>query len=62
MIRLTSLEIYNSIFNFTEKYNKLELYYFLDEKSGGVSYEKVRDEIERDLDVSDTTAMDLKRK
>ena len=30
-----------------------------DSKSGGVSYEKVRDEIERDLALSDITATDL---
>ena len=37
-----------------------ELYKFPDEKAGGISYEKVKDEIERDLDVSDITATDLK--
>ena len=30
-----------------------------DEKSGGVTYEKVRDEIEKDLDIEDITATDL---
>ena len=59
MIGLTDLEVYNSIFNITEKINKFELYKFLDEKSGGITYEKVRDEIERDLDISDITAADL---
>ena len=59
MIGLTDLEVYNSIFNITEKNNKFHLYKFPDEKSGGVSYEKVRDEIERDLDISDITAPDL---
>ena len=59
MIRLTVLEVYNSIFNITEQTNKLKLYKLPDEKPGGVSYEKVRDEIERDLDISDITATDL---
>ena len=59
MIGLTSLEVYNSIFNITEENNKFELYKFPDEKAGGVSYESVEDEIERDLDISDITAEDL---
>ena len=59
MIGLVDLEVYNSILNITEQNNKFELYKFPDEKSGGVSYEKVRDEIERDLGISDITAADL---
>ena len=59
MIGLTDLEVCNSIFNITEQNNKFELYKFPDEKSGGISYIKVRDEIERDLDISDITAADL---
>ena len=59
MIGLTDLEVYNSFFNITKQNNIFELYRFPDEKSGGVSYEKVRDEIERDLDISDITATDL---
>ena len=59
MLGLNDLEVYNSIFNITEQNNKFELYKFPDEKSGGVSYEKVRDEIERDLGISDITAADL---
>ena len=59
MIRLTSLEVFNSIFNRTENNNIFELYKFPDGKSGGVSYEKFRDEIEKDLDFSDITATDL---
>ena len=59
MIGLVDLEVYNSIFNITEENNKIELYKFLDEKAGGVTYEKVRDEIEKDLDISDITAADL---
>ena len=59
MIGLTDLEVYNSIFNITEENNKFELYKFPDEKAGGVTYEKVRDEIEKDLDFEDITAEDL---
>ena len=59
MIGLTDLEVYNSIFNITEENNKFELYKFLDEKRGGISYTKVRDEIEKDLDIEDITAADL---
>ena len=59
MCGLTDLEKYNSIFNVTEENNKFELYKFPDEKAGGVTYEKVRDEIEKDLDIEDITAKDL---
>ena len=59
MIGLTNLEVYNSIFNITEENNKFDLYKFPDEKAGGVTYEKVRGEIEKDLDISDITATDL---
>ena len=59
MIGLVDLEVYNSIFNITEENNKFELYKFPDEKAGGVTYEKVRDEIEKDLDIEDITAADL---
>ena len=59
MIGLVDLEVYNSIFNITEEKNKFELYKFPDEKAGDVTYEKVRDEIEKDLDIEDITAEDL---
>ena len=59
MIGLTDLEVYNSIFNITEENNKFQLYKFPDEKIGGITYTKVRDEIERDLDISDITHEDL---
>ena len=59
MIGLTDLEVYNSIFNITEENNKFELYKFPDEKACGVTYEKVRDEIEKDLDIEDITVEDL---
>ena len=59
MIGLGDLEVYNSIFNITRENNKFELYKFPDEKAGGVTNEKVRNEIERDLDIEDITAADL---
>ena len=59
MIGLTNLEIYNSIFNITEENNKFDLYKFPDEKADGVTYEKVRDDIEKDLGIKDITATDL---
>ena len=59
MIGLTDLEVYNSIFNITEENNKFELYKFPDEKAGGVTYIKVRDEIEKYLGFEDITAADL---
>ena len=59
MIGLVDLEVYISIFNITEENNKFELYNFPDEKSGGVTYEKFRDEIEKDLDIEDITAAAL---
>ena len=59
MIGLVDLEVYNSIFNITEENNRLQLYKFPDEKAGGVTYEKFRDEIEKDLDIEDITATDL---
>ena len=59
MIGLTDLEVYNSFFNITEENNKFDLYKFPDEKAGGVTYEKVRDENEKELDIEDITAEDL---
>ena len=59
MIGLTDFEVYNSIHNITDENNKFELYKFPAEKAGGVTYEKVRDEIEKDIDISDITASDL---
>ena len=59
MIGLTDLEVYNSIFNITEENNKFDLYKFPDEKAGGVTYGKVRDEIEKDLGIEGITAEDL---
>ena len=59
MLGLTSLKVYNCIHNITEENIKFKLFKFPDSKSGGVSYEKVRDEIERDLDFTDFTATDI---
>ena len=59
VLGLVDLEVYNSIFNITEENNKFQLYKFPDEKAGVVTYEKVRDEIEKDLDIDDITAEDL---
>ena len=59
MIGLTDLEVYNSIFNITTTNNKFEIYDFPDEKFGGISYEKIRDDIEKDLEFSHIAATDL---
>ena len=59
MKRLTSLECYNSIFILTEEKNKFDLYNFPDSKTDGISYEKIREEIEKDLGISDITATHL---
>ena len=59
MLGLIDLEVYNSIFNITEENNRFELYNFSDEKRGGISCTKVRDEIEKDLGIEDITASDL---
>ena len=59
MLALIDLEVYNSIFNITEENKKFQLYKFPDEKAGGITYTKVRDEIEKGLDISDITATDL---
>ena len=58
-IGLTDLDVYNSIFNITEENNKFQLYKIPDKKSGGISYTKNKDEIEKDLDISVITATDL---
>ena len=59
MLGLTDLEVYNSIFNINTTNNKFKHYKFLDEKAGGISYTKARDEIEKELGISDITAADL---
>ena len=59
MIGLKDLEVYISIINLNGTNNKFKLYKFPDEKAGGVYYEKVRYENEKDFDFSDITATDL---
>ena len=59
MIRLTSLEVYSSFFNITKENKKFELCKSADEKRGGVSYERIRDEIEKHLGISEITATKL---
>ena len=59
MIGLTTVEVYNSIFNITEEINNFKLYKFPVSNSGGILYEKVREEMEKDLESSDFTATDL---
>ena len=54
--RFRSIQFY---FNITEENNKFKLYKFPDGKAGAIKYEKVRDDIERDLDISDIRAADL---
>ena len=49
MIGLTSLEVYNSIFNVTEKNIKVELYTNIFDK---ISIKKLKDELEEILDIS----------
>ena len=51
--------MYNFIFNIAEEKNEFEIYKFPDSKSGGISQEKVRDEVEKDLRFSVLTATDL---
>ena len=58
-IRLTNLEVNKSGFNITEETNKFKAYLFDGSKVSGISYEKVRDDIEKDLENSDITATNL---
>ena len=59
MVRLLNLQVYNSFYNITEENNQFKFYKVPDSKIGGVSYEKVKDEIEKDLEITDITAADL---
>ena len=59
MLGLVDLEVYNSLSNKTEENNKFKLYKFPDEKASGITYEKVSDEIGKDLGIEDITAEDL---
>ena len=51
MLGLLDLKVYSSIFNINITNKKFKLFKFPEEKGVGVSYEKVRDEIERDSDI-----------
>ena len=59
MVGLTSLELYNYLHNISGHNNKFELYIFPESKIGGILHENVRDDIEKDLDISDITPTDL---
>ena len=59
MMRVTSVEVHNYIFNTTEDNNNVEHYIFPNSKEGGISNENVRDGVEKDLDFSDFTATDF---
>ena len=59
MIGLASSGVNSSIFNITEEFKKFEFYIFPDSKKGRILYEKVRDEIKKDMEISDFTATDL---
>ena len=59
MIGLTDLEKYIFIFNITKENTRIKIYKFPEENGVGVSYEKIRDEIERDVDNPGITATDL---
>ena len=52
---LTSSEVYNSIFNKNHTNNKFELDNSRESKIGGISYEKVKNEVEKDLEASNIT-------
>ena len=52
MIGLVNLEVYNSIFNITEKNNKFELYRDTSDKFG---FLELKDELEEILDISHIT-------
>ena len=62
MIGLTNVKLLKSIFNITEGINKFQLCTFPVSKKRFVTYQKFKDEIEKDLDVSDVTATDLQEK
>ena len=59
MIRLIYVEENNSTLKKTEENNKFKLHLFPESEIGGILNEKVRDEIENGLDISDITATDL---
>ena len=52
MVGSTDLEVYNSIFNITQKNNKFEIYRDMSDKFG---FLELKDEIEENLDISHKT-------
>ena len=56
MTRLRSLEVYNSIFNITERHNEFELY---TDNSDEISFEELKDLLEEFLCISDVTSYHL---
>ena len=56
MIGLTDLEIYNSVFNITEKTNKFDIYRDSSNKFG---FTELKDELEEILNISYITAEHL---
>ena len=58
MIGLSSLEVYIFV-SITEENNKIELYKYPGSKIGCVAYEKIRGDIEKDLEITDNKATDL---
>ena len=56
MIGLTSLEVYNSIFNITEENNKFELYSDVFEE---FFFTEIKDELEEILNISNITPYHL---
>ena len=56
MVGLTSLEVYNSVFNITEESNKFDLYTDI---SAEFSFEKLKDELEEILGFSNITPSHL---
>ena len=55
----SSPEVYSSFFNITAENNNAESYIFPGSNKRGVTYQKVRKEIEKDLKVSDCAHPDL---
>ena len=56
MVELTSLEVYNSVFNITEENNKFQLYI---DTYDEFSFEEFEDELEEILSISDITPYHL---
>ena len=56
MIGLTSLEVYNSLFNINTTNNEFELY---TDKFDEFSFEELKDELEENLNISDITPYHL---